>query len=190
MLVKGLRKLKYVDFSTSYSFTGTFLRNLGANGGGNHLEVMLLRDCMHLKDIEVERFMGAVLAGEFKLFRHLDISNREGLASEGDWFHRCYSASFIPIEQLLEERPNFCLVAEFPKGSCSYVDAEQPITSDLNSEVGLTYQLSSQASDGSYLMSTSDNSSDSDQGSDNEDGPESSFVTYEESSDEVDFLSG
>ncbi|KAI3506766.1 hypothetical protein L1887_21330 [Cichorium endivia] len=117
MLVKGLRKLKYVDFSTSYSFTGTFLRNLGANGGGNHLEVMILRDCMHLKDIEVERFMEAVLAGEFKRFTHLDISNREGLASEGDWFNRCYSASFIPMKELLEERPNFCLVAEFPIGS-------------------------------------------------------------------------
>ena len=70
--------------------------------------------------------------------------------------------------------------------SCSYVDVEQPITSDSNSDGGLPYQLSSQASDGSYLMSTSDNSSDSD----NEDGPESSFVTYDESSDEVDFLSG
>ncbi|KAI3678912.1 hypothetical protein L6452_38216 [Arctium lappa] len=162
MLVKGFRKLKYVDFSTSYSFTGTFLRNLGSNGGGKHLEVMILRDCMRLKDIEVERFMGAVLAGEFKLFRHLDISNREGLASDGDWFHRCYSASFVPIKQLLEERPNFRLVAEFPKGS--YVDVEQPMTSDLNSDVSLPYQLSSHASDGSFLMSTSDNSSDSDQG--------------------------
>ncbi|KAI3732397.1 hypothetical protein L1987_63602 [Smallanthus sonchifolius] len=179
-LVKGLRKLKHVDFSMSYSFTGAFLKNLGANGGGNCLEVMILRDCMHLKAIEVEYFMGAVLVGEFKLFRHLDISNREGLASDGDWFNRCYSASFIPIKQLLEERPNFSLVAEFPKGS--YIDVEQATPSDLNSDMSLASQLSSHASDGSFLMSVSDNSSDSG----NEDGQESSFVTYD--SDEVDFL--
>ncbi|KAL9997289.1 hypothetical protein Hdeb2414_s0639g00927921 [Helianthus debilis subsp. tardiflorus] len=52
MLVKGLRKLKIVDFSTSYSFTGAFLKNLGSNGGGKHLEVMILRDCMHLKEVK------------------------------------------------------------------------------------------------------------------------------------------
>ncbi|KAJ0807829.1 putative leucine-rich repeat domain superfamily [Helianthus annuus] len=118
MLVKGLRRLKHLDLSTSYSFTGAFLKNVSGNGGGggDNLEVMILRDCMHLKEIEVERFMAAVLAGEFKLLRHLDISNREGLACEGDWSNRCYNASFIPIQQLLEQRPDFCLVAEFPKG--------------------------------------------------------------------------
>ena len=41
------------------------------NGGGDNLEVMILRDCMHLKEIEVERFMEAVLAGEFKHLKHL-----------------------------------------------------------------------------------------------------------------------
>ncbi|MFS8014555.1 putative leucine-rich repeat domain superfamily, F-box-like domain superfamily [Helianthus anomalus] len=183
MLVKGLRKLKIVDFSTSYSFTGAFLKNLGVNGGGKHLEVMILRDCMHLKEIEVEHFMGAVLAGEFERLRHLDISNREGLASDGDWFRRCYSASFIPIKQLLEERPNFYLVAEFPKGS--YIDVEQPTPGDLNSDVSLASQFSSHASDGSFLMSASDSGSDSG----NEEGQETSFLTYDESSDEIDFLS-
>nr|KAJ0228541.1 hypothetical protein LSAT_V11C100044430 [Lactuca sativa] len=71
MLVKGLQKLKHIDLSTSYSFTGSFLKNLSVNGGGDNLEVMILRDCMHLKEIEVERFMEAVLAGEFKHLKHL-----------------------------------------------------------------------------------------------------------------------
>ncbi|KAK1437278.1 hypothetical protein QVD17_03068 [Tagetes erecta] len=134
MLLKGLCKLKHVDFSNSFSFTGACLKNLGANGGGNQLEVMILRDCLHLKETEVEHFLGAVVAGEFKLLRHLDISNREGLASDGgDWIHRCYTASFIPIKQLLEERPDFTLVAEFPERS--YSDAEQTTPSDSDSYV-------------------------------------------------------
>ncbi|CAI9271303.1 unnamed protein product [Lactuca saligna] len=71
MLVKGLQKLKHIDLSISYSFTGFFLKNLSMNGGGDNLEVMILRDCMHLKEIEVERFMAVVLAGEFKHLKHL-----------------------------------------------------------------------------------------------------------------------
>ncbi|KAJ0946358.1 putative leucine-rich repeat domain superfamily, F-box-like domain superfamily [Helianthus annuus] len=177
MLVKGLRRLKHLDLSTSYSFTGAFLKNVSGNGGGggDNLEVMILRDCMHLKEIEVERFMAAVLAGEFKLLRHLDISNREGLACEGDWSNRCYNASFIPIQQLLEQRPDFCLVAEFPKGS--YNDNDQMIGSD----VSLASQSSnSHTSDGS---TTSDGSYNSDHGSGYEYGRESGFTIYEENSD-------
>lgn len=52
ILVKGFRKLKYLDFSTSYSITGNFLRNLGGSTGGNLLEVLILRDCMHLKEVD------------------------------------------------------------------------------------------------------------------------------------------
>ncbi|XP_024044073.1 F-box protein SKIP17 isoform X2 [Citrus clementina] len=71
ILLKGFRKLKYVDFSTSYSITGAFLRNLGSGTGGNLLEVLILRDCMHLKEVEVARFLTAVLTGDFKFLRHL-----------------------------------------------------------------------------------------------------------------------
>ncbi|KAK1428293.1 hypothetical protein QVD17_17124 [Tagetes erecta] len=178
MLVKGLRRLKHLDLSTSYSFTGAFLKNVSSNGGGDKLEVIILRDCMHLKEIEVERFMVAVLAGEFKLLRHLDISNREGLACEGDWSNRCYSASFIPIQQLLEQRPDFCIVAEFPKGS--YIDIDQ-MSGMSGSDVNLPSQSSSShMSDGS---TTSDGSYNSDHGSGNEYGRESGFATYEENSD-------
>ncbi|KAI9081476.1 hypothetical protein K1719_036622 [Acacia pycnantha] len=48
--VEGLQKLKYVDFSTSYSIIGNFLRNLGSSNGGTLVEVLILRDCMHLKE--------------------------------------------------------------------------------------------------------------------------------------------
>ncbi|KAI7736553.1 hypothetical protein M8C21_031849 [Ambrosia artemisiifolia] len=172
---QGLRRLKHLDLSTSYSFTGAFLKNVSGNGGGDNLEVMILQDCVHLKDIEVERFMAAVLTGEFRLLRHLDISNREGLACEGDWSNRCYDASFIPIQQLLEQRPDFCLVAEFPKGI--YNDIDQMTCSDVSLA---SQSSSSHTSDGS---STSDGSYNSDHGSGNEYGRESGSSFYEENSD-------
>ncbi|KAJ9171971.1 hypothetical protein P3X46_015264 [Hevea brasiliensis] len=184
ILVKGFRKLSYVDFSTSYSITGNFLRNLGGSTGGNLLEVLILRDCMHLKEVEVARLLMAVIAGDFKFLRHLDVSNREGLASEGDWYQRCYSSSIIPIKQVLEARPDICLLAEFPPEG-SFIDIEQMIDSELNSEVSLPSQLSSPTSDGSSFMSTSESSYNSDQSSGNEESREN---RYEESSDEVYFL--
>lgn len=173
ILVKGFHKLKYVDFSTSYSITGTFLRNLGSSTGGNLLEVLLLRDCMHLKEVEVAKFLSAIIAGDFRLLRLLDISNREGLASEGDWYYRCYNSSMIPIKQVSEERPDICLLAEFPSEG---------------SDASLSSQLSSHSSDSSVSMSSSESSYNSDQGSGNEDGRETGYVIYEESSDEVDIL--
>ncbi|GAV57764.1 F-box-like domain-containing protein [Cephalotus follicularis] len=185
ILVKGFRKLKYVDFSTSYSITGAFLRNLGNCFGGNLLQVLNLRDCMHLKEVEVARFFTAVLGGDFKFLRHLDISNREGLASEGDWYERCYSSSSIPLKQVLEERPEICLLAEFPSEG-SFINIEQMIDSDL--EFSISSQLSSHTSDGSLLMSSLESSYNSDQGSGNEEGQDSGYAVYEESSDEVDFL--
>ncbi|KAJ9696184.1 hypothetical protein PVL29_008433 [Vitis rotundifolia] len=173
ILVKGFHKLKYVDFSTSYSITGTFLRNLGSSTGGNLLEVLILRDCMHLKEVEVAKFLSAIIAGDFRLLRFLDISNREGLASEGDWYYRCYNSSMIPIKQVSEERPDICLLAEFPSEG---------------SDASLSSQLSSHSSDSSVSMSSSESSYNSDQGSGNEDGRETGYVIYEESSDEVDIL--
>ncbi|TYG45021.1 hypothetical protein ES288_D11G141900v1 [Gossypium darwinii] len=187
ILVKGFRKLKYADFSTSYSISGTFLRNLGSGFGGNLLEVLILRDCMHLKEVEVARFLTAVLAGDFKFLRYLDISNREGLASEGDWYQRSYNSSIIPLKQVLEVRPNICLLAEFPSEGC-YIDIDHMFDSEVNSEISLPSQLSSHTSDGSLLMSSSESSYNSDQGSGNEEYQVSGFVIYEESSDEVDFL--
>ncbi|KAI8522910.1 hypothetical protein RHMOL_Rhmol13G0033500 [Rhododendron molle] len=158
VLVKGFHKLKYLDFSTSYSITGGFLRNLGGDAGGSQLE---------------------------------DISNREGLASDGDWYHRCYSTSNIPVKRLLEERPGFCIVAEFPPEG-SFIEIEQMVGNEAYSDLSSPSQPSSHTSDGSGTLFTSstESSYNSDQGSGNEDGREASYIIYEESSDEVDFLVG
>ncbi|XP_057508059.1 uncharacterized protein LOC130790990 isoform X1 [Actinidia eriantha] len=51
--VKGFKKLKYVDFSTSFSFTGAFLRNLGDAQAGNLQEVLILRNHLHLKEVKI-----------------------------------------------------------------------------------------------------------------------------------------
>ncbi|MBA0686201.1 hypothetical protein Goari_013816 [Gossypium aridum] len=201
----GFRKLKYADFSTSYSISGTFLRSMqlfstlprkillhpefgkwlwwestrGFNFKGLHAS--------QRGEVEVARFLTAVLAGDFKFLRYLDISNREGLASEGDWYQRSYKSSIIPLKQVLEVRPNICLLAEFPSEGC-YIDIDHMFDSDVNSEISLPSQLSSHTSDGSLLMSSSESSYNSDQGSGNEEYQVSGFVIYEESSDEVDFL--
>lgn len=114
VLFKGFHKLKYVDFSTSYSLTGSFLKNLGGDASRNVLEVLILRDCMHLKEVEIARFFSTVLAGDFKHLKHIDISNREGLASEYDLYGRSCNQSFIPFQQLMEARPGLCVLAEFP----------------------------------------------------------------------------
>ncbi|KAJ4956543.1 hypothetical protein NE237_013326 [Protea cynaroides] len=175
ILVKGFRKLKSVDFSTSYSITGSFLRNLGSGSNGGSLEVIILRDCIQLKEVEVARFLAAVLAGDFKLLRHLDISNREGLAGEAEWYKRNNSPSILPIERVLEERPEICLLAEFPDVG-SFIEI---VDSDMDSDA---LQLSlpfTSSSEGSYS---------SDHGSGNEDGRDVGYVVYEESSDEVDIL--
>lgn len=63
------------------------------------------------------------------------------------------------------------------------------IESDVNTDISLPSQMSSHTSDGSLFMSSSESSYNSDQGSGNEYGRDSqSYIIYEESSDEVDFL--
>ncbi|KAG5246216.1 F-box protein [Salix suchowensis] len=186
ILVKGFRKLKYVDFSTSYSITGSFLRNLGGDMGGSLLEVLIFRDCMHLKELEVARLFTSVLAGDFRFLRYLDISNREGLAAAGDSYGRCYSSSIIPTKQVLEERPDICLLAEFPSEG-SFVDVGQMTDSDISSQ---SSQLSSRASDGMSFMCTSESNYSSDHTSGNEEGRGSGYVVCEESSEEFDYLLG
>ncbi|KAF5187818.1 F-box protein skip17 [Thalictrum thalictroides] len=185
VLLKGFRKLKTVDFSTSYSITGSFLRNLGCSTNGHLLEIIILRDCMHLKEIEAANFLTAVLDGDFKFLRHIDISNREGLASDSDWDARCYSPSIIiPVKRVLEERPDISLLAEFPPEG-SFDEMDQIMNSDLNSDTSLPSQISSHSSDVSLFMSSSESSYNSDQGSGNEDAHLGGF---DESSEEIDFL--
>ncbi|MQM10185.1 hypothetical protein Taro_043074 [Colocasia esculenta] len=163
ILVKGFRKLKLVDFSTSYPITGSFLRNLG--GCASVLEVLVLRDCLHLKE---------------------DISNKDGLAAEEDWYRRCYNISNLLIAQLMEERPDMCLVADFPTDE-RFADVDQMADSDVNSEISVPSQVISLTSDSS-LLSSSDSSDTSDQGSGNDDTPEITFAAFVDNLDDMDFL--
>ncbi|CAH1443216.1 unnamed protein product [Lactuca virosa] len=110
MLFKVFHELKYVDFSGCTGLTG---RELVTGGGGNNLEVMILRNCEHLKQVAVEQFIEALIGGHLRLLRHLDISNIKGLALDDGGTQRSFRVSPILIQQLLEQRPNFCLVAEF-----------------------------------------------------------------------------
>ncbi|KAG9142749.1 hypothetical protein Leryth_005502 [Lithospermum erythrorhizon] len=182
-LVKGFRNLKFLDFSTSYSVTGSFLKNIGGSLGGNLLEVLILRDCVHLKEMEVARFLSAVISGEFKYLRYLDISNREGLASEGDWYRRICDTSFIPVAQLFEERPNLFLLAEFP--SCP-TEMEQITGSDIDSFIS-SPSPPFFAYNGSVSMASTESSYNSDRGSGNEDSQDSVSANYDDASDELDF---
>lgn len=68
---------------------------------------------------------------------------------------------------------------------CSYIET---FDAELNSEMSLPSQMSSHILDEINFLSTSESSYNSDQGSGNEDGQDASYVIYEESSDEIDFL--
>lgn len=70
----------------------------------------------------------------------------------------------------------------------SFIDIDHMADSELNSEFSLPSESSSHTSDGSLSMSSSESSYNSDQSSGNEEGQDSGYVVYEESSDEIDFL--
>ncbi|KAI8525435.1 hypothetical protein RHMOL_Rhmol13G0230100 [Rhododendron molle] len=96
----------------------------------------------------------------------------------------------IPVKKLLQKG----LVSAFwlsslLKEGC-FIDIKQMVGSEAYSYFELTHQPSSHTSDGSgtLLSSSTESSYNSDQGSGNEDGKEASYIIYEESSDEVDFL--
>lgn len=77
-----------------------------------------------------------------------------------------------------------------PEFLCSYADIDQMFDSEPYSDISLPSQISSHTSDGSMFVSFSESSYNSDHGSGNEDARDPSYVLYEESSDEVDFLTG
>ncbi|CAI9297263.1 unnamed protein product [Lactuca saligna] len=85
--------------------------DLVTKGGGNSLEVMILRGLYGLDKVEVIKFMRALLAGKFRQLRHLEISESGGLLDTGDDSDIRYSvSSIIPSKKLMKQRPNFCLV--------------------------------------------------------------------------------
>lgn len=152
VLLKGFRYLKLVDFSTS-PVTGTFLRTLTDGGNEPPLEILILRDSARLKEVEVEKFLFALSAGECKCLRYLDISNKDGLAA-ANWFERYRNPCGEGIARLQSERPQLHLVAEF---LTERSESESMISSFDDSDDSGALRISLQSSD----ISTSEFSSDS-----------------------------
>ncbi|KAH9301885.1 hypothetical protein KI387_013468, partial [Taxus chinensis] len=171
-LLKGFFHLKFVDFSTAAYVTGTFLRSLTHTGNELPLEILILRDCMCLKEVEVDKFLFALSAGECKYLRHLDISNKDGLAAENR-FERHSRPSAEGIARLQSERPQFHLVAEFPaEKGCSDIDSMKSSfdDSDESEALGLrtpsSISMSEFSSESNYSIDTS---SDADENGSNDD---------------------
>ncbi|XP_057860349.1 F-box protein At4g02760 isoform X2 [Cryptomeria japonica] len=161
-LLKGFCNLKFVDFSTASNLTGTFLRSLAHTGNELQLQTLILRDCMHLKEGEVDTFLFALCSGECKYLQYLDISNKDGLAV-ADWFERQTSPSVEGIARLRSERPQFHLVAEFPAEKS---DIDSMLSSfddsDESEAVGLgtpsSISMSEFSSESTYSSDTSSDS--------------------------------
>ncbi|KAL8089472.1 hypothetical protein AgCh_039079 [Apium graveolens] len=111
-----------------------------------------------------------------------DVSNREGLASEKYCCIKCYDPSYMGQS----DKPDFCLLAEFPPEGSSFLELAPMIG---RGDESLHSQLSNHMFDESCFMNTPDSSYNSDLGSGNEDSHDTSFIIYGESSDEADFLS-
>lgn len=152
VLLKGFHYLKLVDFSTA-PVTGTFLRTLADSGNQPPLEILILRDSTRLKEAEVEKFLFALSAGECKCLRHLDISNKDGLAAV-NWFERYRNPCGEGIARLLSERPQLHLVAEF---LTERSESESMLSSFDDSDDSGALRISLQSSE----ISTSEFSSDS-----------------------------
>ncbi|KAJ3687497.1 hypothetical protein LUZ61_016661 [Rhynchospora tenuis] len=118
VLVKGARGLKYLDLSHSSGFSGFFLRDLGNGGSNNSLDTLIIRDCIDLEAEEVSRFLSAVRCGEWKSLRYMDISSKMGLLVLQSSGLRCA----IEVSQVLQERPDIHLVADYPPEICLYGD--------------------------------------------------------------------
>ncbi|KAK8933630.1 F-box protein [Platanthera zijinensis] len=184
VLIKGLTKLKLVDFSTSYSITGLFLRNLGNGSNAHLLEVLILRDCLHLKEVEIALFLTALITGDCKLLRYLDISNKDGLSADDDWNVRRYSPS-IPLSRVLEERPMLCVLAQFPADGCS-MDTDQINAQEISSNSSLQDENNQLL--GPDYAGSSGSSYRSDLASGSEDAYESSYAFYDgDSLDELEY---
>ncbi|XP_078167274.1 F-box protein At4g02760-like [Carex rostrata] len=160
-LIKGAQGLKYLDLSGSIIFSGSFLRDFGKGGGANSLESLILRDCINLRAREVSLFLSAVLYGDWKQLRYVDISNRKGLVvPRGSSGPRTRCA--IEVSQVLQRRPDIRLIADYPPEICFYGDCTNSPSpsSDTDSSssscdtlsCSLVYSSSSSDEEDSHLM--------------------------------------
>jgi F-box/leucine-rich repeat protein 2/20 len=113
-LIKGFRRLKHINLSSSPEISGCFFRGLELCGKDSPLETLILRDCYILKESEVLLFLNSLLAGDFKYIRLIDVSNVDGLVCDGG--NRTFEPRF-PIEELKKQRSNVTFVAIFESQS-------------------------------------------------------------------------
>ncbi|AEE82225.2 F-box-like domain superfamily [Arabidopsis suecica] len=137
-LIKGFRRLKHINLSSSPEISGCFFRGLELCGKDSPLETLILRDCYILKESEVLLFLNSLLAGDFKYIRLIDVSNVDGLVCDGG--NRTFEPRF-PIEELKKQRSNVTFVAIFESQSSLsssssgevYSDGTSSWTSNYNS---------------------------------------------------------
>ncbi|XP_010451466.1 PREDICTED: F-box protein At4g02760-like [Camelina sativa] len=133
-LIKGLRKLKYLNLSRTKRIKGRFFRDVSHDCKDSLLETLILQDCDSLEERDVCLFLNSLLIGNFRFIRHIDVSNTYGLIY-GD--RRC-SKPVLPLEKLNEERPGFTFVAEF----------RTPASSSSSSSTSTSSSASSSSSSG------------------------------------------
>ncbi|XP_024520717.1 F-box protein SKIP17-like [Selaginella moellendorffii] len=167
VLLTGLEHLTHADFSGADYLNGFFLRNL-VGCAELCLKTLILRDCVRLKEVEVQRFLFGLRAGECKNLRHLDISNRNNLVGS-DWGRRIRPSS-ESLLVLRSERSDLCLMADYPSSKCgsdssvsmdSFEDSE-------NEQIQLSIESSEYMSENSFSSSSSSSQQDEEEVEDDE----------------------
>ncbi|GBG87907.1 hypothetical protein CBR_g46206 [Chara braunii] len=137
ILVKGLSRLVHLDFSDSWDLTGSFLAR-SLLRGEKHICVLhslVLRDCAHLNQIQVEQFLAALLSGDCKCLRHLDFSNAGGMTglASAEWMSRQPSFQKL-VDHLRAEHPILRISIDSHDISCS--DLTHMTSSPVSDEGG------------------------------------------------------
>lgn len=181
-LLKGLQQLTEVDFSGADLLTGSFLREL-IGCGEQQLESLILRDCMRLKEVEVEALLFSLSSGECKRLRHLDVSNKFGLAAL-DCYDRRWSISEEALWRVRKDRPELELFAYFPDDKSSDCETMSMISSFGDSDESGPLRPSFQSSD--YVSSDTSISSSSSSSDNNDHG---NYYEEEDEDDDTQFMS-
>ncbi|KAL1225104.1 F-box protein [Cardamine amara subsp. amara] len=135
-LIKGFRRLKYINLSSSPEINGSFLRGLGLICKDSPLETLILRNCYTLKEREVLQFLNSLLARDFKSIKLIDVSSAYGLVSDGG--KRTFEPRF-PIEELTKERSDVRFVAIFESQSSLLSSRTGEVYSDGTSSGSSNY---------------------------------------------------
>ncbi|KAJ7557753.1 hypothetical protein O6H91_04G008100 [Diphasiastrum complanatum] len=174
ILLMGLSFLTHLDLSGADHLTGSFLRDITCRQQQSLLNTILLRDCVRLKEVEVEHFLFALSTGEGRNLRLLDISNKDGLAAS-NWFDRRPCPNMEAISRVRSERPELHLLANFTEHKS---DSESMVSSFSDSDDSGNLQLAVTTSDDSSEDSSISSSSSSEDDDDADDSNDSGFGNH------------